>query len=203
MTLTTRNEPIVSGDSVPLKSSSRRIDCHLTDHSSPAEIDDCIERTRREMNSTLQVLQKRLTTQKLIDDAKIYMQQNYKKQMDWFSNLPQRMSSNPTPFAIIGAGMLLGGAGIAGYALSKQRKNAGKPATYKRLAEKGKQTWHRRSGDRKISQPLYSSEPTSRIRSTDPETFQGKQEYQASTEEILRDQAERKKQDERRKSPRF
>jgi hypothetical protein len=203
MTRTQRNEPIVSGDAVPSKTSSRRIDCHITDHSSPAEIDECIERTRRELNSTLQVLEHRLTTQKLFDDAKIYMQQNYKKQMDWFSNLPQRVNSNPTPFAIIGAGMLLGGAGIAGYALSKQRKNAGKPAAYKRLAEKGKQTWQRRSGDKRIPRPMYSSEPTDRISSTNPETFHGEQEYQASTEEILRDQAERKKQDERRKSPRL
>lgn len=197
MTRTQTNKPEVADYQRSAVGSIKATECDLTDHSSPSEIDRCIEYTRREMHDTLQVLEQRLTRQKLFDDAKTYMRQNYRRPMQWFSDLPRRVNTNPTPFAIIGAGMLIGGAGIAGYALSKQRRNAGKPSTFKSLAEKGRKTLRRRSESKQIPQTLYSSETTAQLSSTDPETFKGSQEYQASTEEILRDQVAQKEHDER------
>jgi hypothetical protein len=174
------------------------VTCQVDEHSSRAEIGDCIELTRREMNRTRRTLENRLSPEKLFADAKAYLRQNYSRQMDWLSDLPHRIRTNPAPFAIIGAGMLLGGAGLTGYALSKQRRKSGKPAAYKRLTEKSKQTWRKK---KQASQEKRRYHPSAvrkheriekeYLKSADPEIFNGSQEEQASTEEILRDQSTR------------
>ncbi len=126
------------------------------------------------------------------------MTQIKSRQMDWISDLPHRIRTNPVPFAIIGGGMLLGGAGLTVYALSKQRRKSGKPAVYKSLTEKSKQTWREKKQafqeKRRYHSPAVRKHERIEIeylKPANPEIFEGSQEEQASTEEILRDQSKR------------
>lgn len=167
--------------------------CNLDDASSPAEIDECIRQTRAQMDDTLKVIERRLAPDNLFDQTMHYVRQNYKRQISWLSNLPQRMNTNPAPFVMIGAGMLLGGIGITGYAMSKQRKKAG-PIPSERLPQKREQTLPETiSPDEVYAHENASVGKNELYLRADPETFTGLQENQASTEEIVRDQIDQEK----------
>lgn len=165
-------------------------DCNFEDHGNPDEIDRCTRHERAEMNDTLKRIEHKLSPVNLFDQGMGYLRQNYRRQMAWISNFPDRMNKNPAPFVIIGAGMLLGGLGMTGYLLSKRRKK-NQPIASERLPRKRRQMLPAKVSASDESIAARKKEVHLRA---DPAIFAGTQENQASTEEIVRDQTEPEKE---------
>ena len=184
-------------DKLDLTEDGKKYDCVVDEDSTPEQISECIARTRRDMDDTLNAVEKKIDTtmqypSKLYDRSMGYVRQNYQNELQWFSDIPRRINENPESFIIIGTGMVIGGLGIAGYALSKQRKNT--PKSYisakfeeakKGVVEKGKEKWREMRSHSDVPQKSR----TAHLRPA-PETFAAVAGYQASTEEISYDQTE-------------
>jgi microcystin-dependent protein len=152
-------------------------DCRVDDDSTPEEISECIARTRREMDETLNVVEKKMDPHRIYDESVGYLRQNYQNEWQLVSDIPRRINENPEPFIIIGAGMVIGGLGLAGFALSKQRKNSPRHSGGKSFVEKGKEKLREiRSHAPQKSHSTYLK--------PDPETFAAVPTSQASTEEL-------------------
>ena len=89
------------------------------ENSSAEELRECTEETRASVNRTIHELEQRVTPAGIWNRIRdVFMQGNGRS----FS-LDQTVSRNPTPFAFIGSGLVLLGAGMAAYALSKMRSD--------------------------------------------------------------------------------
>jgi ElaB/YqjD/DUF883 family membrane-anchored ribosome-binding protein len=68
----------------------------------PEEIEDEIARTRADMDSTLDAIQRRLSPSELVDQAMNYVKQNGAQEM--LGGLGRAVRDNPVPIALIGLG---------------------------------------------------------------------------------------------------
>jgi len=171
---------------VPGSGYDKELDCATeNDNRTAEEISECIARTRRDMQETLNVVERKMDPSKLYDQTVDYVRHNYQSEWDWVSDLPRRMNENPGPFIVIGAGMVIGGLGLTGYAMAKQRKSSAhhSKTKSKSLVERGKQKWSELRSDsgtqeRRREVHLRAGQ----------DTFEAAQSDQASTEEIFFDQ---------------
>jgi hypothetical protein len=169
---------------VPGSRYDKELDCTTEDNRTPEEISECIARTRRDMQETLNVVEKKIDPSKLYDQTVGYVRQNYQSEWDWFSDLPRRMNENPGPFILIGAGMVIGGLGLTSYAMAKQRKSSAPYSESKGLVERGKQKWHELRSD----SGTHERRRGVHLRAGQDTFDAGQSSDQASTEEIFFDQ---------------
>jgi hypothetical protein len=163
--------------------STKDLDCPVDENSTPDEISECIARTRRDLDDTLNVVEKKIDPSRIYDKSVGYVRENYRSELDWLSDIPRKVKENPESFIALGTGMVIGGLGLTAYALSLQRKHAGTVSSGPGMLERGKQKWHELRGHEQI--PERRREAHLRPR---PETVAAGQSDQASTEEIFSDQ---------------
>lgn len=100
------------------ESNKEQLDC---DRSSTAEqMARCTEKSRHRVEQTLKQVEARISPNQLIDDAIDYFRQVIRGE-DRPSGLERSVARNPLPFAAIGIGLSLLGAGVASYSFAKMR----------------------------------------------------------------------------------
>lgn len=90
------------------------------DSSSADELETCAANTRRSVDQNLRELEDRVSPKRVLKRVR----ENLVKRSSQDFNLDRTVGRNPVPFAIIGSGLILVGAGLTAYAVSKLRNDS-------------------------------------------------------------------------------
>lgn len=153
-------------------------------NSSADELEECTASTRQNMDRTLRSLEDKVSPGRVWGRTK----ESFRSKVGETLDIDREVRRNPIPFAMIGAGLILVGAGVATFALSKMRESAAKHQASS-LPQESEAEFTRSPG----GEPVVTSESWAEPYVT-PETgpIQGTVEEEATTEEIQKERVEEK-----------
>lgn len=91
---------------------------------SPAELAECAESTRHRLDRTMQHVEARIAPDRLLDDVIGYLKQVFADVKLRSFSLDRVVDKNPVPFAVMGVGLALVGAGFASYSIARMSRES-------------------------------------------------------------------------------
>ena len=156
--------------------------------SSTDEIRRCTASTRQNMDQTMRAIEEKLSPGRILDD---FITDFRERVQNRSFDLSRTISRDPAPFAMVGIGMLLLGAGLAGYSFSKMNRNA-----YRRRRAYEPEydiDYQMESSPEEFEYP--ENEPIF-TPSTKAESFEATEQEEASTENIQKEYLKDEEQEE-------